>query len=320
MSQRFYKRAAAFVLRAVAKHNAGLAKAVVDAGSLDPLTKCLAEFEPSVKEAAAWALAYIAKHNAGFTAELKVELCRLCCTYLPLLLTPLLCCVCQSLLKPLSTLVLSQTWCYVYKNRSCLSNGLPCLPFLKSRSIAQKYVSFSSGSVRFFPYALLHCSQLAHAVVDSGAISYIAPLISHSDSKLKRQVCAVLAQVAKHSVEMAEVIVEAEIFPKILLLLKDQDVVVRKNAATCIREIAKHTPELASLIVNAGGVTATIEFVTETTGEARLPGIMTLGYLAAFNETLALAVIAHKVCVSSLVVFSAVFMIFLPSLSGCFPD
>jgi len=60
---RFYKKAAAFVLRAVAKHSAALAQAVVDSGALDALVTCLEEFDPSVKENAAWALSYIAKHN-----------------------------------------------------------------------------------------------------------------------------------------------------------------------------------------------------------------------------------------------------------------
>jgi putative flippase GtrA len=59
--KRFYKKAAAFVLRAVAKHSATLAKAVVDSAALDALVVCLEEFDPSVKEAAAWALSYIAK-------------------------------------------------------------------------------------------------------------------------------------------------------------------------------------------------------------------------------------------------------------------
>jgi len=72
------------------------------------------------------------------------------------------------------------------------------------------------------------------------------------------------------------------------------DVYVRKNAATCIREVAKHTPELAQLIVNAGGVGAMVDYVTEASGNARLPGIMTLGYISAFSETLALAVIVSK--------------------------
>ena len=63
--QRFYKKAAAFVLRAVAKHSPELAQSVVDCGALDALVICLEEFDPGVKESAAWALGYIARHNAG---------------------------------------------------------------------------------------------------------------------------------------------------------------------------------------------------------------------------------------------------------------
>lgn len=63
--QRFYKKAAAFVLRAVAKHSPQLAQAVVDSGALEALVGCLEEFDPSVKESAAWALGYIARHTPG---------------------------------------------------------------------------------------------------------------------------------------------------------------------------------------------------------------------------------------------------------------
>jgi len=61
---RFYKKAAAYVLRCVAKHSTSLAQAVVDSGALDALVVCLEEFDPSVKEAAAWALSFIAKHTS----------------------------------------------------------------------------------------------------------------------------------------------------------------------------------------------------------------------------------------------------------------
>ena len=63
--QRFYKKAAAFVLRAVAKHSPELAQSVVDCGALEALVICLEEFDPGVKEAAAWALGYVARHNGG---------------------------------------------------------------------------------------------------------------------------------------------------------------------------------------------------------------------------------------------------------------
>ena len=139
-----------------------------------------------------------------------------------------------------------------------------------------------------------HSPELAQAVVDAGAVAYLAGLITHVDARLKRQVCAGLAQIAKHSVDLAEVVVEAEIFPKILTCLKELDVYVQKNAATCIREVAKHTPELAKLIVNAGGASALVEYVEKARDAARLPGIMALGYIAAFSETLALAVIVSK--------------------------
>ena len=63
--QRFYKKAAAFVLRAVAKHSLELAQAVLACGGVDALVLCLEEFDPGVKEAAAWALNYIARHDAS---------------------------------------------------------------------------------------------------------------------------------------------------------------------------------------------------------------------------------------------------------------
>lgn len=141
-----------------------------------------------------------------------------------------------------------------------------------------------------------HTPELAQAVVDAGAVAYLAPLILHPDAKLKRQVCAALANVAKHSVDLAEAVVEAEVFPALLGCLKDQDPLVRKHAAMCVREIAKHTPELAKLIVNSGGAAALVDYVSDAqvTGNGKLPGVMAIGYIAAFSETLALAMIVSK--------------------------
>jgi hypothetical protein len=46
---RFYKKAAGYCLRAVAKHSPELAQAVIDCGALDSLVTCLEEFDPGVK-------------------------------------------------------------------------------------------------------------------------------------------------------------------------------------------------------------------------------------------------------------------------------
>lgn len=60
---RYNKRAAASVLRAIAKHSAPLAQACVDAGAVQPLVLCLEEFDPAVKEVGAWAIGHIARHT-----------------------------------------------------------------------------------------------------------------------------------------------------------------------------------------------------------------------------------------------------------------
>jgi len=53
--------------------------------------------------------------------------------------------------------------------------------------------------------------------------------------------------------------------------------------------------QLAQLIVNAGGMAAMVDYVGDTCGNIRLPGIMMLGYVAAHSENLAMAVIVSKV-------------------------
>ncbi|KAL8430361.1 hypothetical protein Efla_001126 [Eimeria flavescens] len=89
-------------------------------------------------------------------------------------------------------------------------------------------------------------------------------------------------------------IVEAEALPKVLHCLKDPDDLVRRSAATCIREVVKHTPQLATFAANAGAIAALINLIQESTGPTRVAGILALGYIGAFTETLALAVIVQK--------------------------
>ena len=64
---------------------------------------------------------------------------------------------------------------------------------------------------------------------------------------------------------------------------------------TNLKEFTKYlTFQLAQLIVNAGGVAAVIDYVGDSCGNVRLPGIMMLGYVAAHSENLAMAVIVSK--------------------------
>lgn len=128
-----------------------------------------------------------------------------------------------------------------------------------------------------------HSVDLAQLVVDSGAVPYLSQQINHHDSQLKKQVCQTLSNIAKHSAELAENVCGAELFPKILYRLKDHDEGARKMAASVIREVVKQSPELAKIFVEAGGITATIDFLNENKDVVRLPGIVALGYAGAYS-------------------------------------
>lgn len=53
--------------------------------------------------------------------------------------------------------------------------------------------------------------------------------------------------------------------------------------------------KLSQLVVNAGSIGGLIEMMTATRGDIRLPAIMTMGYISAHSDQLALAIIASKV-------------------------
>nr|CAD7580785.1 unnamed protein product [Timema californicum] len=111
---------------------------------------------------------------------------------------------------------------------------------------------------------------------------------------MKRQALSALASIAKHSVDLAELVVEAEVFPQVLIHLAHPDKLVARSAAFVVKEVTKHTLELCQLVVNSGGIGALIQLVTDTDSETRLPGIMSLGHMAAHSEQLAMAIIESE--------------------------
>ncbi|KAJ3413658.1 Sperm-associated antigen 6 [Chytridiales sp. JEL 0842] len=278
------QHAAALALGRLANYNEELAESVVDSDILPQLVYSLSEQNRFYKKAAAFVLRAVAKHSPEL-AQSVVDSGALNALV-----------ICLEEFDPGVKEAAAWALGYIARHNGDLAQAVvdagavPLLvlcvqePELSLRRIAASALSDISK----------HSPELAQSVVDANTISFIAPLLANPDAKLRRQVCSALSQIAKHTVDLAETVVDGEIFPNALNCLKDSDGYVKKNAATLICEIAKHTPELAQLIVNSGGIAAVVDYVNDARGNARLPGIMTLGYVAAFSETLALSVIVAK--------------------------
>lgn len=278
------QQSAALALGRLASYSEELAEAVVSNEILPQLVYSLAEQNRFYKKAAAFVLRAVAKHSAAL-AQAVVQSGALTALVL-----------CLEEFDPSVKEAAAYALSYIAKHTSELAQAVidagavPLLVLcLQEPEISLKRISASALSE-----ISKHSAEQAQNVVDAGAVLFLSSLITHPDAQLKRQVCNCLAQIAKHDLGLAEAVAEAEIFPKILNCLKDSDMLVRKNAATCIREIAKQSENLARLICSAGGNAAIVDYVNSSKGNARLPGIMTLGYISAFDESLAMGVIAAK--------------------------
>ncbi|MEQ2202372.1 Sperm-associated antigen 6 [Xenoophorus captivus] len=278
------QQTAALALGRLAEHSDSLAEAVVKEDILPQLVQSLASQNRFYKKAAAFVLRAVAKHSPELSKAVVdcrgVDALVLCLEEF------------DPGVKEAAAWALG---CIARHNASLAQSvveagAAPLLVLcLLEPEMALKRIAASTLSD-----ICKHTPELAQTVVDTGTIAHLAQMILSRDAKLKRQVFSALSQISKHSSCLAEMVIEAEVFPAAFVSLKDPDEYVRKNVATLMREVAKQTPELSQLIVNSGGLSKMIDYLGESRGQPRLPGIMMLGYVAAHNESLAMAVILCK--------------------------
>eukprot|EP00826_Nyctotherus_ovalis_P062253 TRINITY_DN8978_c0_g1_i1.p1 TRINITY_DN8978_c0_g1~~TRINITY_DN8978_c0_g1_i1.p1 ORF type:complete len:498 (+),score=167.64 TRINITY_DN8978_c0_g1_i1:313-1806(+) len=135
-----------------------------------------------------------------------------------------------------------------------------------------------------------HSESLGDSILEKGACTALARLVSSPSIHIRRQACACLAQIARHGSTAATRISE-EALEKLVEALGDSDKFVKRNAMTCVREIIKHEEEEANKLNKFGGPAPLIRYINETTGNMKLPGIVALCHYAAADQNNAKAVI-----------------------------
>merc|ERR1711881_543315 len=217
---RFYKKAAAFVLRAVAKHSPQLAQAVVDCGALDALVVCLEEFDPGVKEAAAWALGYIARHNTQLAQA-----------------------VVDSGAIPLLVLCIQEP-------------ELALKRIAASAHLAQMILNPDAKLRRQILSALAqiskHSVELAELVVEAEVFPGVLTCLKSDDAYVVKNTATLMREIAKHTPELAQLIVNAGGVAAIVDMLSSsphKQGSVRLSAIMMLGYVAAHAEKLAMAVI-----------------------------------------------------------------------
>jgi len=279
------QQSSALAIGRLANHNEELAESVKENDILSQLILSLSNQNRFFKKAACFVLRAVAKHSPQLADDVVKAGA----------LEPLVKCLEEfdASVKESSAWALG----YIAKHNHSLAHQV-----VEARAVErliqclhEPEISLKRAAALTLSYICQHTEQLAQQVAENG-LEMIIQFLTYNDTQLKRNICMLLGNITKHSLDLANLVVSRlqGNCKKLLDCLKDNDITVKKNAAYCICQIVNKSQENARLIINNGGSPMLVEFITNVKGEPRLYGILTLGFIAAFDSELAFGVIKAK--------------------------
>ena len=268
--QRYYKKSAAFVLRAVAKHSGALAQSVVDAGALEGLVLCLEEFDPAVKEAAAWALGNIASHSGALAGAVMAAgaapLLVLCVQEPEVALRRSAAAALGELAR--HSLELAQT----VADAGAVAQLAPL-----GEAEDARLRRTATGALAALA---CHSVDLAEVVVEAGVLPRALAGMREVDPASRRASAILLRDIVKHSAELAKLAISAGCAGLLVEGVRDAASGARLPALMALGFVCAFSETLALAVVLAGGVAALREALTnEPEDHVRAAAAWTAGHL-----------------------------------------
>ncbi|XP_017884671.1 sperm-associated antigen 6-like isoform X3 [Ceratina calcarata] len=238
---KFYKKAAVFVLRAIAKHSPELASMVIQSNGLETIIVCLEDFDSGVKEAAAWGLGYIARHNKNLAQATvdagAVPLLVLC------LQEPELC------LKQIGASALYD----ISKHNNELAENVVdagAIPFL-AKALSNPDTKLKRQVLLALSSIAKHSVNLAESIIEAEILPDVLVHMAHPDECVVKAAAMLTREISKHTLEMAQLIVNIGGIGALVELICTAKLTARLPAIMAIGYIAGHSDQLAVAVIGS---------------------------------------------------------------------
>ena len=278
------QQTSALAIGRLANYSEELANSVISNDIITNLISSLSNQNRFYKKSACFVIKSVAKHNPQLADD--VIKCGV--------LNPLILCLDEfdPSVKESACLALG----YISKHNSSLAHQV-----VESRAVEklmlcllEPEILLKRASSLTLNFICQHSEQLAQPVVECG-LEKITFFLNYNDTQLKRNICQLLGNITKHSLDLAnQVLHKIKNISQLLNCLKDPDDIVRKNASYLVCEIVNKSPENAKIISNSGGISIIVDYINNIKGDPRLYGILSLGFISAYNSELAMLVIKSK--------------------------
>ncbi|EZA50312.1 Sperm-associated antigen, partial [Ooceraea biroi] len=241
---KFYKKAALFVLRAIAKHSPESALIVVHNDGLQSIVECLEDFDPGVKEAAAWALGYIARHNknlAQATVDAGAVMLLVLCLQAP-----------ELYIKQISASAISD----ISKHSTELAQAVVDAGAISllAKTLANVDPKAKRQALLALSSVAKHSVELAEAVVEAEVFPDVLMHMAHPDENVGRVAAILTREVCKHTLELAQLVVNAGGIAALIELIRTSKSASRLPAIMALGYIAGHSDQLAVAVIESKGV------------------------------------------------------------------
>ncbi|XP_018373855.1 PREDICTED: sperm-associated antigen 6-like isoform X1 [Trachymyrmex cornetzi] len=255
---KFYKKAALFILRAIAKHSPELALIVVQNDGLQTIVKCLEDFDPGIKEAAAWALGYIARHNKNL-AQAAVD-----ANAIPLLV---LCLQEPELyIKQISASAISDISKHsIELARTVVDAG--AIFFLAKTLQANLDAKAKRQALLALSSIAKHSADLAEAVIEAEIFQDILAHMAHPDENVSKVAAILTREICKHTFELAQLVVNSGGIAALIELIGISKSATRLPAIMTLGYIAGHSDQLAVAIIRSEGIVQLAVVLQEETDD-----------------------------------------------------
>nr|KAF7420548.1 hypothetical protein H0235_010845 [Vespula pensylvanica] len=241
---KFFKKAALFILRAIAKHSPETASIIVQMNGLDTMIICLEDFDSGVKEAAAWGLGYIARHNKSLAQAVvdagAIPLLVLC------LQEPELC------LKQISISAL----CDISKHSEDLAHTIVdagALSYL-AKALSNPDVKLKRQVLSTLGSIAKHDTNLAEAVIETEIFPSVLVHMGHPDENITRAAAILTKEICKHTPELAQLIINVGGIAALNELINTSKLTNKLPAITALGYIAGHSDQFAAAIIGSMSV------------------------------------------------------------------
>jgi len=243
---RYLKRATLNSLRSIVKHNAALARSVVEMGGLEFIVGCMEEFDASLKEAAAFVLGYIARQDSALALAVVGSGC------VPLLVMGLqepevnVRVVCASAIADIAKH--SEDVAQSVLDAGAVSHLVRATSNLDPRLKRQALYALASLAK--------HSLYMAETVMEAEVFPLVLEHAGHTDEYIRKAACSLVKEIVKHSSDLAQMVVEAGGLGVLINSVIRNKGENRLPAILAVGFIAGHTPALGLSVIYSKGVDA----------------------------------------------------------------